>query len=353
MASLDPRGIRVLASDLGYPEGPVYCKDGSLLFVELKNQCLSRWSPGSGCVEKIVAIPGSPNGLAAGPDGALYICNSGGFEWIPLPPDKPALWISGVQPQDYLGGKLQRFSPGSAALTELYHECSDKAPWPAMAAWQAPFALRGPDDLVVDAAGGIWFSDFGKQRPGDKDVTAIYYARADGSAIRQMAYPLNSPNGIALSPGGDRLYVALTYERRIIYFELSGPGEIAYNTANVTDGSYLLTAQLPGQAMPDSMAVDAEGNVYVASMLPEGANPASNGGISIVSPEGDLSFVEISLPGGAYAPMPSNICFGGPELRTAFITCGASGHLISMPSAVPGLPLNFQGSAYDYSGATS
>lgn len=356
MSTLDSGAIEVLASGLGYPEGPVHCKDGSILFVELKSQCISRLPSGGGKVEKVVDIAGSPNGLAAGPDGDLYVCNSGGFQWIPIPPPPadPVLWISGEQPvgKDYLGGKLQRFSPKTGKVTDLYTECSDHSDWPAMAAWakQSPFQLRGPDDLVVDARGGIWFTDFGKQRATDKDITGIYYAAADGSKITQMAYPINSSNGIALSPKGDRLYVALTYERRIIYFDLADFGEIAYNKTNVTDGSYLLTAELPGQSMPDSMAVDAAGNVYVATMLPEGANPATDGGISVISPEGDVDFVEITLPGGAFAPMPSNICFGGDDLKTAYVTCGASGHLISMPAAIPGLPLEFDGSHYDMGG---
>lgn len=361
MSTLDNGAIEILASGLGYPEGPVHCKDGSILFVELKSQCISRLPAGGGQVEKVVDIPGSPNGLAAGPDGDLYVCNSGGFTWvqIPPPPAKPMLWISGEQPAgtNYLGGKLQRFSPKTGEVTDLYTECSDHSGWPAMAAWTLekplkPFQLRGPDDLVVDAKGGIWFTDFGKQRARDKDITGIYYAAADGSKVTQMAYPINSSNGIALSPKGDRLYVALTYERRIIYFDLADHGKIAYNPKNVTDGSKLLTADLPGQSMPDSMAVDAAGNVYVATMLPDGANPASNGGISIISPEGDVDYVEITLPNGGVAPMPSNICFGGDDLKTAYITCGASGHLISMPAAIPGLALEYDGSQYDLGAAS-
>lgn len=352
MKTLDNGAIEVLASGLGYPEGPVHCKDGSILFVELMGQCLSRLPAGGGKPEKLVDIAGSPNGLAAGPDGALYIANSGGFTWIPIPLGDQTLHIGGDQPHGYTGGKLQRFEPGASAVTDVYTHCDNKSGWPAMAAWNPPFLLRGPDDLVFDAAGGMWFSDFGKQRPTDKDITGIYYAAADGSKITQMAYPINSSNGIALSPDGKRLYVALTYERRIIYFDLAGPGEIAYNKANVTDGSHLLTADLPGQSMPDSIAVDSEGNVYVATMLPGGANPVSNGGISVITPDGDVSFVEIKLPGGVFTPMPSNICFGGADLKTAYITCGASGYLVSMPSAIAGLPLNCNGSHYEL-GSTS
>ncbi|MEO1595902.1 MAG: SMP-30/gluconolactonase/LRE family protein [Pseudomonadota bacterium] len=351
MTTLDNGAIEVLASGLGYPEGPVHCSDGSILFVELKSQCLSRLPVGGGLPEKVVDVPGSPNGLAAGPDGDLYIANSGGFSWIPIVlPSTQALWIGGDQPPNYAGGKLQRFNPKTSAVTDLYTSCDKKSGWPAMGAWKPPFPLRGPDDLVVDAQGGVWFSDFGKQRPTDKDVTGIYYAAADGSRITQMAYPVNSSNGIALSKDGSKLFVALTYERRIIYFELSGPGKIDYNKANVTDGSYLLTADLPGQAMPDSIAVDSDDNVYVATMLPDGANPMSNGGISVVSPKGGVEFVEIKMPDGSFSPMPSNICFGGPDLKTAYITCGASGTLISMPSAIAGLPLNFDGSQYDFGG---
>lgn len=368
MALLDNSAIEIMASGLGYPEGPVHCSDGSILLVELENEQLTLVSAGGGKGQKVAAIPGSPNGLAAGPGGDLYICNSGGFSWahLPLPwpaaaaPKDPApttqlLSIGGLAPPGYKTGSLQRLNAATGKIEDLYTDCTEHGTFGNGAQagkWDKPFPLCGPDDLVVDEVGGIWFTDYGKQRRDSKDVTGIYYASADGKGITQMAYPLNSPNGIALSPDGKRLYVALTYERRIIYYDVPEPGQLAMNIFNVTDGSKMLTDALPGQSMPDSIAVDVDENVYVATMLPDGSNPQSNGGISVISQDGNVDFIPIKLPDGKYAPMPSNICFGGKDMKTAYVTCGASGYLIRMPARIAGLKLHCDGSHFDASKIT-
>lgn len=351
MAKLDNTKITILASGLGYPEGPIHCQDGSIMFVEIKNEQLSIVPPGGGAAQKVAAIPGGPNGAAVAPDGKILVCNDGGFEWITIPmgPDETLL-VVGNQPENYIGGKLQSVDVETGSVTDIATEAAVRESPPGVAAkdWNPAFALKGLDDLVVDELGGVWFSDYGKMRERDKDITGVYYLSPDRKTVTQKVYPLNNPNGIALSPDGKRLYVALTFARKVIYFELSKPGEIAPNKA-VLDGSYLLTANLEGEAVLDSMAMDEAGNVYVATMLPEGNAPATNGGISVISPTGDVEFVPLKLPNGTFTPLPSNICFGGPGMKTAYITCGGSGHLISMPAEIPGLKLNHGGSEYDAS----
>lgn len=352
--ALDSSSLEVICSGLAYPEGPIHCKDGSIILVELKGQCISMVSP-NGDVQQIADIKGSPNGAAIGPDGDIYVCNSGGFDWIPMPlPNGQTIVVTGNQPEgsDYVGGRLQKVTPSTGVVTDLYTECRKRyspAGKPAAADWNPAYKLCGLDDIVFDAAGGMWFTDYGKSRERDSDVTGIYYASPDGSSITQMVYPLDEPNGIGLSPDGKRLYVALTFARKIIYFDISEPGVIQPNPADVVNGSYLLTADLQGQSVLDSMAIDSEGNVYAATMLPQGNNPMSNGGISIISPQGDVEFVEINLPDNKFAPLPSNICFGGEDMKTAYITCGGSGYLISMRSDIAGLKLHHNGSAFDNS----
>jgi gluconolactonase len=76
--------IRVLATGLEFPEGPVAMPDGSVLLVEIRGQRLTRVWP-SGRTEVVARIPGGPNGAAIGPDGKCYICNNGGFSWDPDP----------------------------------------------------------------------------------------------------------------------------------------------------------------------------------------------------------------------------------------------------------------------------
>ena len=281
-----------------------------------------------------MTISGGPNGAAFGPDAALYICNDGGFTWLPLPPPpaKSQLRIATTQAADYTGGKLQRVDLGSGAVSDLI-----------TASTSPTIALRGPDDLVLDGEGGCWITDWGKIRARDRDVTSVFYLAPDGRTLRQSIPSLNLPNGIALSPHGACLYVALSFERRILNYEVAAGGSIKPNPRTL-DGSYLITGDFIVSSVLDSMAVDERGNLYVATMLPQGADPSTNGGITVVSPEGEiLDYVEIKLPDDMPVPLPSNICFGGADMQTAYITCGGTGYLISMPALVPGLRLHFNG----------
>lgn len=356
MPTLDNTAVEIMCAGLKYPEGPVHCKDGSIILVEIMGQTLTQVPADGGKNKTLASLPGGPNGAAVGPDNCIYVCNSGGFDWTPIPlPNKQQLLVGGNQPSTYSGGSLQKVDVSTGSVNVLYTECADRyAPLNSLvqhpnAYWNPPFMLRGPDDLVVDEAGGIWFTDWGKIRARDKDITAVYYASADGKSIKQMIYPLNSPNGIGLSPCGKKLYVALTFERKVLRYDIPEPGVIDANPRTL-DGSYLLTGDFTGQSILDSMALDVDGNVYVATMLPEGYAPASSGGITVISPAGDVEYIPIELPNADFAPLPSNICFGGKDMKTAYITCGAAGLLLKMPASIPGLELNCNGSHFDPKG---
>jgi gluconolactonase len=326
MSGFRTSDFRVLADGLEYPEGPVYQSDGGVLLVEIHKGTLTRVNP-DGTKQIIAKLEGGPNGAAVGPDGAIYICNDGGLGWIQIPatPKTLPVLVPTGQPPNYTGGSIQRVS--GSTFTTLYAQCQGSQ-------------LRSPDDLVFDASGNFWFTDWGKQRATDRDITAVYYAQSDGNKIVQAIPQRSAPNGIALSPDDSRLYVAETYARWILYWELASPGVIKPNP-NTLDGSYLLTADIPGQGTLDSMAVDEEGNVYAATMLPQGPNPAIPGGITVVSPEGKiLDFIELMVEGKP-EPLPSNLCFGGPGRRTAFITLAGTGRLAACEMKIPGKPLHF------------
>lgn len=332
----------VICSGLGYAEGPVALPDGSILVCEISAGALSRISP-SGQRTVVAQLGGSPNGAAIGPDGKVYVCNSGGFEFLyfgqngrpGVPPATPgAICLTTDQPPDYTGGSIQRVDLATGAFETLYTTFS--APDFPGSPSSTTHQLRGPDDLVFDDQGGFWFTDWGKSRPRERDIPGLYYAKADGSAIAEMVFPLNAPNGVALSPDGSRLYVAETYTRMVRYWELETPGRIKAN-GPAMDRAHLLTAQIPGVGILDSMKVDADGNVYVITMLPQGQVVQSNGGITVISPEGEqLDYIELAI-GGLFDPLPSNLCFGGPDRKTAFITLGGTGRLVSCGMRVPGL----------------
>jgi gluconolactonase len=300
--------VREIASGLQFPEGPVAMPDGSVLLVEIKRGTLTRVSPG-GEVEVVAELGGGPNGLAIGPDGAAYVCNNGGFAWR----EANGITLPGNQPPDYRGGSIQRVDLASGAVTTLYTEV-DGHP------------LRGPNDLVFDAAGGFWFTDLGKNRERDRDYGGLYYALPDGSSVREVVYPIQGGgNGVGLSPDGSRVYVAETPTGRLYQWEVAAPGVLARPSA---PGPQSLAYVSPRYQLFDSLAVEADGRVCVATIV--------NGGITVVSPDGSAEHV----------PMPdfltTNICFGGPEMKTAYVTLSGTGRLVAVDWPRPGLRLHFQ-----------
>src|SRR5262245_41366212 len=301
--------MRELASGLQFPEGPIAMADGSVLLVEIKRGTLSRVKP-DGSIEVVAETGGGPNGAAIGPDGAVYVCNNGGFEWHEV----AGFTVPGDQPASYTGGSIQRVELATGRVDVLYTACGGHP-------------LRGPNDLVFDRDGGFWFTDHGKIRARERDRGGLYYAQPDGSAIGEVAYPLDSPNGVGLSPNGKRLYVAETFTGRVWQWDVVGPGELAGGMPLAPGGATLL-AGLPGFQLLDSLAVDADGNVCVATLV--------NGGITVLSTFGEV--LEHVATGD---PLTTNICFGGRDGRTAFITCSGTGRLVAVEWPRPGLKLMF------------
>ena len=140
--------------------------------------------------------------------------------------------------------------------------------------------MRGPNDIVFDGHGGFWFTDHGKIRDRERDRTGVFYARADGSLIKEVIFPLDAPNGIGLSPDGTKLYVAETYTGRVWSWDVVGPGECcAPNPLGPVEGRS--SAGFPATSCFDSLAVDGAGNVCVATLV--------NGAITVISPDGAVS----------------------------------------------------------------
>jgi len=297
----------VVATGLEFPEGPICMADGSIVLVEIKRGTISRVDPDNGSVEVVAQPGGGPNGAALGPDGALYVCNNGGFTWG----EARGLTIPGLVPDDYSSGRIERIDINTGQVEVLYAEVDGEP-------------LKGPNDLMFDSSGGFWFTDHGKTRSRTRDRGGLYYARPDGSLVEEVSFPLDGPNGVGLSPEEDRVYVAETHQGSIFYWELSGPGELAGSP----HGRFL--ARPAGRKLFDSLAMDADGNVSVATI--------QTGGISTFTPEGEeLEFFAVD------DPLCTNICFGGSDMQTAFITLSGTGQLIRTEWPRPGLALPFSG----------
>jgi gluconolactonase len=299
--------VTILATGLGFPEGPVACADGSVVLTEIRNNRCSRVAP-DGTVSLFSACGGGPNGLAVGPDGAFYLCNNGGSRYV-----EGTSMGQGPHP-DYKFGSVQRLDAKTGEATLLYNECNGHK-------------LSAPNDLVFDTAGGFYFTDLGKRYARHRDHGGLYYALPDGSKIVELAFPILSPNGCGLSPDGKRLYVADTEGARLWAFEVEGPGKIKAPRPHTAHSGRVI-AGLGGNARFDSLAVLANGNIAVATL--------TTGFITEFSPGGDV-IRAVKMP-DAY---PTNICFGGPDLRTAYITLSDSGRLGVMQWPEPGLKLNF------------
>ncbi len=297
-----------VASGLAFPEGPVILPDDSLICVELGAGCISRIDPKGH--KHIIATPGgSPNGAALGPDGKLYVCNSGGFHFE----NRDGRLIPARQADDYSGGRIERVDIETGRVETLYTRCNG-------------FPLKGPNDLVFDKHGGFYFTDHGKRRPRELDLGGLYYAKADGSSISELVQPMIQPNGVGLSPDEQTVYVAETRTGHLWAFDIVSPGVIAKSPPHENGGRHL--AGPVGYTSFDSLAVEKSGNICVASLV--------LGGINVIAADG--TFVEfIGLPD----EITTNICFGGPEMKTAWITLSSTGKIVRMPWPREGLKLNF------------
>jgi gluconolactonase len=296
--------VALVAEGLEFPEGPVAMADGSVLVAEIKAGRVTRVLP-DGSKEILVETGGGPNGLAIGPDGALWIANNGGsFSWH----DQMDLTIPGPTPPGHEGGSIQRFDFAAGRLETIWESCDGRR-------------LVGPNDLVFDREGGLWFTDHGCTTADGRRFGALCYA--DASGISRQRDGLLAPNGVGLSPDGRVVYVADTWLQRLWAFDVEAPGVLA--PPGLAPGR--VVANLPDYQLLDSLAVEADGRVCVATIV--------NGGITAIAPDGTTE--HFAVPD----PVCTNICFGGEDMRDAWITASGTGKLYKARWPRRGLKLAF------------
>lgn len=166
--------------------------------------------------------------------------------------------------------------------------------------------LNGPNDLWIDKKGGIYFTDPYYHRPyweqGHKqllDIQAVYYLKPNGDVIRVID-DLGQPNGIVGTPDNRCLFVADIKERKTWKYTIEPDGTLSNKTLFAGEGS-------------DGMTVDSKGNVYLTYNK-----------VHIYNRKG-VKTGEIELPEG-----PSNVCFGGADRKTLFITARTSVYTLKM-----------------------
>ncbi len=166
--------------------------------------------------------------------------------------------------------------------------------------------LNGPNDLWPDPKGGIYFTDpyykrdYWERTEKDMDVHGVYYLKPDRKTLIRVDEEFGNPNGIIGTPDGSTLYVSDRTKKVTWSYDINEEGTLSNKTKFNDEGS-------------DGMTVDYLGNVYLTTS-----------GVSVYKPDGThLGILEIP-------EQPSNVCFGGPDMKTLFITARTSLYAIKM-----------------------
>ncbi len=269
--------VQRLATGFVHTEGPVADGFGNLYFTDYKD------GPGkiyrldaAGRLSVLVANSDRANGLKINAGGEIVACQ--------------------------VNGQVVAYSPDGSSYRVLTSSFCGRR-------------YNAPNDLVVDSAGGIYFTDplFDAPRPfPPQKVAAVYYLAPSGQ-VTQLIDDLRNPNGIALSPDQRTLYVVPSLERHVMAYPVLAPGQLGAGRPFCRLGP----GRVPFFPAGDGATVDAAGNLYVATPR----------GVQIFDPDG-CSLGILLVP-----ERPYNVAFGGPDRRTLYIT---SGH--SLYAARPCLP---------------
>ncbi|TML85564.1 MAG: SMP-30/gluconolactonase/LRE family protein [Actinobacteria bacterium] len=251
--------VRLLASELGFPEGPVVMPDGRLVFCDGNTGELLSWNGER--VEPFARTGGSPWGAVLGSDGAIYVTQGGN-----VPGSGDTSTVSGIQ---------RVRAEGDVEL--LRSEVDGRT-------------LFGPNDLAFGPDGRLWFTDSGSEEDYRFDERApgrLFVVDGDGGGEMVLELPEVYPNGIAFDAQG-RLYWTESMAHRIRRLE---------------DGKPVTFCQLADDYVPDGMAFARDGRAFVATTISEG--------VSIVSADGELlDHIEL----GEHA---TNCAFDGGTLYVA------------------------------------
>lgn len=269
-----------VAEGFSFPEGPAWDGKGALYVSNCRGGWIACIRQGESQVFlKSSTEPftfNSTNGLVVHQDGSLFACDFGAGAILRIDQEG----VSEIYASGYRGSRFQR-----------------------------------PNDLAFDPQGNLYFTDSGAYRKENPDGV-VYRIDARTREVTPAAEGLGFPNGLAFAPDAKHLYVCESAFQRIVRFRVLDDGKL--ETAGVF-------AELPG-GDPDGINFDREGNLYVAHF--------GGGAVFVLSPEGDIK-KKIPAPG----KQPSNVEFGGDDLRTLFLTECETNAVYRLRVETPGLPL--------------
>ncbi|MCH7699985.1 MAG: SMP-30/gluconolactonase/LRE family protein [Chloroflexi bacterium] len=274
--------LNVVASDLGFTEGPVWTADGRLLVTSISHGVI--YVVDGDTTSVLAETGGGPNGMAEAADGTLYLTQNGGLYGIGDKSSNQA--TPGIQ--SIVGDSVRYLAEG----------------------------LDAPNDCCFGPDGRLYFTDprgsaeLTNQQPG-----RVYAMATDGAPVLLAEGPAFT-NGIGFGPDPSLLYVSETSGQRVLVYpmrdgDLGEPREFCR-----TD---------PG--FPDGFCFDVNGRLYVATTL--GAQ------IQLIDTDGRC----IDRLECGEGSMPTNCCFGGPDGKTLFVTESQGGRVLSFDLDVQGLPL--------------
>jgi gluconolactonase len=277
----------IVGTEIPFAEGPVWCPDGTVVATGVAGGALYRVWPEQQKTERIATTRGGPNGAALAADGSILVTQNGGIDFSNL----PGIFAE-LPPCEMVTPGLQVARPDGAVR------------------YLADTGMHGPNDLAVAANGDVFFTDPGHYPPPPDNIgRVLVYDRV--ANVRTFASGFNYCNGIAFEPDGTVVVVE---------------GRGLQRVHDDTNREWII--ETLGQGGGDGFCLDVDGRFYVASTIEHG--------VRIVDRDGTVvEFLEIDGKG-----VTTNCCFGGPDLRTLFVTDAIPGNLVAfegMPT--PGLPL--------------
>lgn len=253
--------LKLLSSGFEFTEGPASDKDGNVYFTDQPNDRILVWST-DGKLSTFLQGSGRANGLSFDLQGNLWACADEKNE-------------------------LRRISPSGDA-TVIIKDYDGKL-------------LNGPNDVWIRTDGGLYFTDpffkrdYWTRQNSEQDAQGVYYLDPQQNKLIRVADDLILPNGIIGTPDGKILYVADLGGQKTYRYTIRPDGTLSDKTLFCEMGS-------------DGMTIDDEGNVYLTGR-----------GVTVFNPSGER-IQQIPVD----APWTANVCFGGKDRRTLFITASKS-----------------------------
>lgn len=278
-------GPRVVCEGLQFPEGPVWHPDAGLLVTEIIGRRVTRVRDGA--LETVAETGGGPNGMAIGPDGALYVANNGGIALGWIAPDRAP-------------GRIQRITLDGEVTDLATHD--EHGP------------LHTPNDICFGPHGLLYFTDPCWDEGAEFEPRGRVYRGDREGNVELMASGLRFANGIAFDAARERLFVAETYASRILAYPWSPRGVAEPQPAFELRHGF-----------PDGLCFDTVGRLYVAA--------TAGRGVEVWEPDG--SFGHLLLCGED--TLPTNCCIA-PD-GTLYVTDSAGGRVFAFDIGAEPLPL--------------